>query len=65
MSCALFLKNHSKTAEFDIILGRLLGTRKPPYRTAAELVSDVWTLFDILMMNSEVNRCHSAYHIHV
>ncbi|KTG02256.1 hypothetical protein cypCar_00004479 [Cyprinus carpio] len=46
-------KNHSKTAEFDIILGRLLGKRKPPYRTAAELVSDVWTLFDILMMNSE------------
>ncbi|XP_042628568.1 transcription intermediary factor 1-alpha-like [Cyprinus carpio] len=46
-------KNHSKTAEFDIILGRLLGKRKPPYRTVAELVSDVWTLFDILMMNSE------------
>ncbi|KAK2902957.1 hypothetical protein Q8A67_007670 [Cirrhinus molitorella] len=46
-------KIHSKTAEFDIILGRLLGKRKPPYRTAAELVSDVWTLFDILMMNSE------------
>ncbi|XP_073703618.1 uncharacterized protein trim33l [Garra rufa] len=46
-------KNHSKTSEFDIILGRLLGKRKPPYRTAAELVSDVWTLFDILMMNSE------------
>ncbi|XP_059423955.1 tripartite motif-containing protein 66-like [Carassius carassius] len=46
-------KNHSKTAEFDIILGRLLGKRKPPYRTAAELVSDVWTLFDILMMNPE------------
>ncbi|XP_052434208.1 E3 ubiquitin-protein ligase TRIM33 [Carassius gibelio] len=46
-------KSHSKTAEFDIILGRLLGKRKPPYRTAAELVSDVWTLFDILMMNSE------------
>ncbi|XP_048010191.1 transcription intermediary factor 1-alpha isoform X1 [Megalobrama amblycephala] len=53
--CLLYsaTKNHSKTAEFDIILGRLLGTRKPPYRTAAELVSDVWTLFDILMMNSE------------
>ncbi|KAK7147278.1 hypothetical protein R3I94_009956 [Phoxinus phoxinus] len=46
-------KNHSKTAEFDIILSRILGTRKPSYRTAAELVSDVWTLFDILMMNSE------------
>ncbi|XP_016380135.1 tripartite motif-containing protein 66 isoform X2 [Sinocyclocheilus rhinocerous] len=46
-------KNHSKTAEFDIILGRLLGKRKPPYRTVAELVSDVWTLFDILMLNSE------------
>ncbi|ROJ29203.1 E3 ubiquitin-protein ligase TRIM33 [Anabarilius grahami] len=53
--CLLYsaTKNHSKTAEFDIILGRLQGTRKPPYRTAAELVSDVWTLFDILMMNSE------------
>ncbi|XP_067304651.1 transcription intermediary factor 1-beta isoform X2 [Pseudorasbora parva] len=49
-------KNHSKTAEFDIILGRLQGTRKPPYRTAAELVSDVWTLFDILMMNSEMKN---------
>ncbi|XP_016410044.1 tripartite motif-containing protein 66-like, partial [Sinocyclocheilus rhinocerous] len=49
-------KNHSKTAEFDIILGRLLGKRKPPYRTAAELVSDVWTLFDILMINSEANH---------
>uniref|UniRef100_A0A671LG18 PHD-type domain-containing protein n=1 Tax=Sinocyclocheilus anshuiensis TaxID=1608454 RepID=A0A671LG18_9TELE len=52
-------KNHSKTAEFDIILGRLLGKRKPPYRTAAELVSDVWTLFDILLMNSEAN--HSSH----
>ncbi|XP_077070571.1 uncharacterized protein trim33l isoform X2 [Siphateles boraxobius] len=53
--CLLYsaTKNHSKTAEFDIILSRILGTRKPPYRTAAELVSDVWTLFDILMMNSE------------
>ncbi|XP_056089091.1 E3 ubiquitin-protein ligase TRIM33 [Rhinichthys klamathensis goyatoka] len=53
--CLLYsaTKNHSKTAEFNIILGRILGTRKPPYRTAAELVSDVWTLFDILMMNSE------------
>ncbi|XP_005158134.1 uncharacterized protein trim33l isoform X1 [Danio rerio] len=46
-------KNHSKTAEFDIILGRLQGNRKPPYRTAAELVSDVWTLFDILFIRSE------------
>ncbi|RXN30366.1 DC-STAMP domain-containing 2 [Labeo rohita] len=46
-------KTHSNTAEFDIILGRLLGKRKPPYRTAAELVSDIWTLLDILMMNSE------------
>ncbi|XP_039535602.1 transcription intermediary factor 1-alpha [Pimephales promelas] len=53
--CLLYsvTKTHSKTAEFDIILGRILGTRKPPYRTAAELVSDIWTLFDILMMKSE------------
>ncbi|XP_056331860.1 transcription intermediary factor 1-alpha isoform X2 [Danio aesculapii] len=49
-------KNHSKTAEFDIILGRLQGNRKPPYRTAAELVSDVWTVFDILFIRSEKKR---------
>lgn len=45
----------SKTSELDLILGRLLGKQKPPYRTAAELVSDVWALFDILSTNSEVN----------
>ncbi|XP_052000798.1 E3 ubiquitin-protein ligase TRIM33 [Xyrauchen texanus] len=53
--CLLYsaTKHHSKTAEFDIVLGRFLGKRKPPYRTAAELVSDVWTLFDILTTKPE------------
>ncbi|XP_073728271.1 uncharacterized protein trim33l isoform X1 [Misgurnus anguillicaudatus] len=47
------VKRHSNMAEFDIILDRLLGKHKPPYRTAAELVSDVWMLFDILSTSSE------------
>ncbi|XP_051576245.1 transcription intermediary factor 1-beta isoform X2 [Myxocyprinus asiaticus] len=53
--CLLYsaTKHRSKTAEFDIVLGRFLGKRKPPYRTAAELVSDVWTLFDILITKPE------------
>ncbi|XP_052003065.1 transcription intermediary factor 1-alpha-like [Xyrauchen texanus] len=53
--CLLYsaTKHRSKTAEFEIILGRFLGKRKPPYRTAAELVSDIWTLFDILATNPE------------
>ncbi|XP_056618681.1 E3 ubiquitin-protein ligase TRIM33 isoform X2 [Triplophysa dalaica] len=49
----LYNIKRSKMAEFDIILGRLLGKQKPPYRTPAELVSDVWTLLDILSTNSE------------
>ncbi|XP_051574412.1 transcription intermediary factor 1-alpha-like isoform X2 [Myxocyprinus asiaticus] len=53
--CLLYsaTKHRSKTAEFEIILGRFLGKRKPPYRTAAELVSDIWTVFDILATNPE------------
>lgn len=49
----LYSIKRSKTSEFEIILGRLLGKQKPPYRTAAELVSDVWVLLDILSTNYE------------
>lgn len=53
--CLLYnVKRHSDMAEFDVILDRLLGKHKPPYRTAAELVSDVWMLFDILSTSSEM-----------
>ncbi|KAA0703354.1 Transcription intermediary factor 1-beta [Triplophysa tibetana] len=64
-SLSLQDQRRSKMAEFDIILGRLLGKRKPPYRTPAELVSDVWTLLDILSTNSEkrdvVDKLQTAF----
>ncbi|XP_066540251.1 transcription intermediary factor 1-alpha isoform X2 [Hoplias malabaricus] len=36
---------------FDFIRGRLLGRHTPPYRSSAELVSDLWVLFEILSTN--------------
>ncbi|XP_062848490.1 mucin-3B isoform X2 [Trichomycterus rosablanca] len=39
--------------EFDFILNRLLEKRTPPYRSAAEMVSDVWAIFDALSSNSK------------
>ncbi|XP_072535534.1 uncharacterized protein trim33l isoform X2 [Salminus brasiliensis] len=52
----LLFKASKRTAgsvEFDFIRGRLQGKRTPPYRSAAELVSDVWALFDVLSANSK------------
>ncbi|KAL6488502.1 hypothetical protein MHYP_G00022430 [Metynnis hypsauchen] len=46
-------KHTARSVEFDFIRGRLLGKRTPPYRSAAELVSDLWALFDILLANSK------------
>uniref|UniRef100_A0A673YZZ0 Transcription intermediary factor 1-alpha-like n=1 Tax=Salmo trutta TaxID=8032 RepID=A0A673YZZ0_SALTR len=37
----------------DSIHGRLLQHRSPPYRTPSEFVSDVWVLFDTMLMNSK------------
>ncbi|XP_035607177.1 E3 ubiquitin-protein ligase TRIM33 [Oncorhynchus keta] len=37
----------------DFIHGRLLQHRSPPYRTPSEFVSDVWVLFDTMLMNSK------------
>ncbi|XP_022529297.2 transcription intermediary factor 1-alpha [Astyanax mexicanus] len=52
----LLYKSSKRTAgyvEFEFIRGRLLGKRTPPYRSAAELVSDLWALFDGLSVNSK------------
>ncbi|KAI5106159.1 E3 ubiquitin-protein ligase TRIM33 isoform X1 [Silurus meridionalis] len=38
---------------FNLIVGRLLGKRSPPYRSAAELVSDLWALLDNLSSKSK------------
>ncbi|KAL7887511.1 hypothetical protein AOLI_G00052320 [Acnodon oligacanthus] len=46
-------KRAAGSVEFDFIRGRLLGKQTPPYRSAAELVSDLWALFDILLANSK------------
>ncbi|XP_017568609.1 E3 ubiquitin-protein ligase TRIM33 [Pygocentrus nattereri] len=46
-------KRTARSVEFDFIRGRLLGKQTPPYRSAAELVSDLWALFDILLANSK------------
>ncbi|XP_036439397.1 transcription intermediary factor 1-alpha [Colossoma macropomum] len=46
-------KRTAGSVEFDFIRGRLLGKQTPPYRSAAELVSDLWALFDILSANSK------------
>ncbi|TRZ03102.1 hypothetical protein DNTS_029891 [Danionella cerebrum] len=46
-------RNHSKTPEFEIILNRLQGKMKPSYRTAAELVSDLWSVLEILLIKAE------------
>uniref|UniRef100_A0A4W5PLG5 Tripartite motif containing 66 n=1 Tax=Hucho hucho TaxID=62062 RepID=A0A4W5PLG5_9TELE len=37
----------------DSIHGRLLQHRSPPYRTPSEFVSDIWVLFDTMLMNSK------------
>ncbi|XP_060777843.1 E3 ubiquitin-protein ligase TRIM33 [Neoarius graeffei] len=47
----LLYKTFKQTAgcvEFNLIVGRLLGKCNPPYRSAAEMVSDLWALFDNL-----------------
>ncbi|KAF7708517.1 transcription intermediary factor 1-alpha isoform X2 [Silurus meridionalis] len=60
----LMCENHSymlyKTSKhtagcvgFNLIVGRLLGKRSPPYRSAAELVSDLWALLDNLSSKSK------------
>ncbi|XP_060726349.1 tripartite motif-containing protein 66 isoform X4 [Tachysurus vachellii] len=46
------IKQPAGCVEFGIIVGRLLGKRSPPYRSAAEMVSDLWALFHNLSSNS-------------
>nr|XP_023835916.1 E3 ubiquitin-protein ligase TRIM33 isoform X1 [Salvelinus alpinus]XP_023835917.1 E3 ubiquitin-protein ligase TRIM33 isoform X1 [Salvelinus alpinus] len=40
----------------DSIHGRLLQHRSPPYRTPSEFVSDVWVLFEAMLMNSKAQE---------
>ncbi|KAB5586914.1 hypothetical protein PHYPO_G00007010 [Pangasianodon hypophthalmus] len=47
------IKQSAGCVEFNLIVGRLLGKRSPPYRSAAEMVSDLWALFDNLSTNSK------------
>ncbi|XP_026855801.2 transcription intermediary factor 1-beta isoform X1 [Electrophorus electricus] len=47
-------KQSRRCVGFEFIVGRLLGKRSPPYRSAAELVSDIWALFDILFISSKM-----------
>ncbi|XP_053484514.1 tripartite motif-containing protein 66 isoform X2 [Ictalurus furcatus] len=42
------IKQNGGYVKFNLIVGRLLGKRSPPYRSAAEMVSDLWALFDKL-----------------
>ncbi|KAL2084558.1 hypothetical protein ACEWY4_020076 [Coilia grayii] len=54
-SSILFNSNldSATSVNFDLIHGRLLRKRSPPYRTPSELVSDVWVLLDYLLSSSE------------
>lgn len=52
----LLIKQPAGCVEFGIIVGRLLGKRSPPYRSAAEMVSDLWALFHNLSSNSTVKK---------
>ncbi|KAF4088283.1 hypothetical protein AMELA_G00080440 [Ameiurus melas] len=42
------IKQNAGYVKFNLIVGRLSGKRSPPYRSAAEMVSDLWALFDKL-----------------
>ncbi|KAL0984881.1 hypothetical protein UPYG_G00149890 [Umbra pygmaea] len=43
----------SESICLDSIHGRLLRHRSPPYRTSSEFVSDIWVLFDTILLNSK------------
>ncbi|XP_058247363.1 transcription intermediary factor 1-alpha isoform X3 [Hemibagrus wyckioides] len=45
------IKQPASCVEFSLIIGRLLGKCNPPYRSAAEMVSDLWALFHNLSLN--------------
>ncbi|KAF5907760.1 E3 ubiquitin-protein ligase TRIM33-like, partial [Clarias magur] len=47
------IKHSARCVKFNLILGRLLGRRSPPYRSSAEMVSDLWALFDNLSSKSK------------
>ncbi|TSK34764.1 E3 ubiquitin-protein ligase TRIM33 [Bagarius yarrelli] len=52
----LLYKTSKQTAhcvEFNLIVARLSGKCSPPYRSAAEMVSDLWALFEKLSSNSK------------
>ncbi|XP_053350870.1 E3 ubiquitin-protein ligase TRIM33 [Clarias gariepinus] len=50
------IKHIARCVKFNLILGRLLGRRSPPYRSAAEMVSDLWALFDNLSSKSRKKK---------